>query len=330
MAEQEIESLTAQINAKKQENKDTTLKESSQDQPWKPSFKTQRQLRGHISKVVGVQFAQNSSHVLSAAQDGFLIVWDAKTGTKEHHIELYSIWVMACAISPNGNLVASGGMLNEVSVFKVGNRGAPMCNLSGHDGLITGLSFTSDRELISCSGDQSAILWNVETQTNTSQYWGHDGGLTCVDASSNGNVIATGGCDKTVKLWDIRSNQRIATMYGHKDDVNAVRFFPDGNAVASASDDTTCRLYDLRALQEVQLYTNDVISAASTSLAFSKSGRLMFAGYANGVCEIWDVLEGRVMAGLEGHTARISGVDVSTDGQAVCTSSWDETLRVWA
>ena len=45
--------------------------------------------------------------LVSASQDGKLIVWDAYTTNKVHAI-LRSSWVMTCAYSPTGNFVACG------------------------------------------------------------------------------------------------------------------------------------------------------------------------------------------------------------------------------
>ncbi|OBS69935.1 hypothetical protein A6R68_01525 [Neotoma lepida] len=69
-------------------------------------------------------------------------------------------------------------------------------------------------------------------------------------------------------------------------------FFPSGYAFATGSDDATCRLFDLRADQELLLYSHDNIICGITSVAFSKSGRLLLAGYDDFNCSVWDALKG--------------------------------------
>ena len=78
------------------------------------------------------------------------------------------------------------------------------------------------------------------------------------------------------------------------------QFFPSGNAVITGSDDTTLKMYDLRADQEVIGYTDPNVKAGNTSLALSLSGRLIFAGYDDFKCNIWDVLKGEKVGKL-GH-----------------------------
>ena len=66
------------------------------------------------------------------------------------------------------------------------------------------------------------------------------------------------------------------------------QFFPNGYAFATGSDDATCRLFDIRADQELSLYSHDNIICGITSVAFSKSGRLLLAGYDDFNCNVWD------------------------------------------
>ncbi|XP_059121072.1 guanine nucleotide-binding protein subunit beta-4-like [Peromyscus eremicus] len=109
----------------------------------------------------------------------------------------------------------------------------------------------------------------------------------------------------------------------------AEKFFPSGYAFATGSDDATCRLFDLRADQELLLYSHDNIICGITSVAFSKSGRLLLAGYDDFNCSVWDALKGGRAGVLAGHDNRVSCLGVTDDGMAVATGSWDSFLRIW-
>lgn len=107
-----------------------------------------------------------------------------------------------------------------------------------------------------------------------------------------------------------------------------VRFFPNGDAFATGSDDASCKLYDLRADRELNTYAHDNILCGITSVGFSKSGRVLFAGYDDYNVNIWDTLKGERVGVLAGHDNRISCLGVSDDGIALCTGSWDSLLKV--
>ena len=65
-----------------------------------------------------------------------------------------------------------------------------------------------------------------------------------------------------------------------------------------------------------------------TGVAFSASGRYLFAAYDDTVCQVWDTLKGETAGELRGHAQRISCLGVASDGCALATGSWDGTLRV--
>lgn len=110
--------------------------------------------------------------------------------------------------------------------------------------------------------------------------------------------------------------------------MNAVTFFPNGFIFATGSDDSTCRLFDLRADQELAMYSSFKIVCGVTSLAFSKSGRLLFAGYDNFNCNIWDTLKIKLTGVLDGPKNHFSCLDICENSMAVASGSWDSFLRV--
>ena len=83
-------------------------------------LKQRRCLKGHFGKVYAIHWAGDSKHLVSASQDGKLIVWDGNTTHKTNAIPLRSSWVMTCAFEQEKNkMVACGGLDNLCSIYKV-------------------------------------------------------------------------------------------------------------------------------------------------------------------------------------------------------------------
>lgn len=82
-------------------------------------------------------------------------------------------------------------------------------------------------------------------------------------------------------------------------------------------------------LQELMVYAHDNIICGITSVSFSKSGRLLLAGYDDFNCNVWDTLKGERAGVLAGHDNRVSCLGVTEDGMAVATGSWDSFLKIW-
>ena len=134
-------------------------------------------------------------------------------------------------------------------------------------------------------------------------------------------------------MWDVRIGKATQTLHGHESDINSVDLMSNGFTFGSGSDDSSCRLFDMRSCAELNVYGNDKIVCGITSVSFSISGRLLFAGYDDYNCYAWDSLKpggGNTVFQLSGHENRVSCVQVNTAGQAVCTGSWDTCIKVWA
>lgn len=301
-------------------------------------IRQRRILKGHFGKIYAMHWAADSKHLVSASQDGKLIIWNGFTTNKVHAIPLRSSWVMTCAYSPSGNFVACGGLDNLCSVYKLpanARDGAQQqktyCELAHHEGYLSCCRFIKDDEVITSSGDSTCILWDVERKAPKALFNDHTGDVMSVSIFDSKDVFVSGSCDATAKLWDHRSDKGVVkTFPGHESDINSVTFFPDGNAFATGSDDSSCRLFDIRAYRQINKYANDKILCGITSVAFSASGKVLFAGYDDYNCYVWDTQLGTNAAHLTGHENRVSCLGVSNDGKALCTGSWDTLLKVWA
>ncbi|KAK6634771.1 Guanine nucleotide-binding protein G(I)/G(S)/G(T) subunit beta-1 [Polyplax serrata] len=300
-------------------------------------MRTRRTLRGHLAKIYAMHWGcdfgcGNSRNLVSASQDGKLIVWDSYTTNKVHAIPLRSSWVMTCAYAPSGSFVACGGLDNTCSIYSLKTREGNVRvsrELPGHTGYLSCCRFLNDNQIVTSSGDMTCALWDIETGQQCTTFVGHSGDVMSLSLSGDMRTFVSGACDASSKVWDIREGSCKQTFPGHESDINAVTFFPSGQAFATGSDDATCRLFDIRADQELAMYSRDNIICGITSVAFSKSGRLLLAGYDDFNCNIWDSLKTERVGILAGHDNRVSCLGVTDDGMAVATGSWDSFLRIW-
>lgn len=326
-------------DGKKQVLADQSEKAKVPKMQFKQFIMARRVLKGHFGKIYAVAWGPDSKRLVSASQDGKLIIWNAFTTFKEAVIVLRSSWVMTCAYSPSGQMVAAGGLDNTVSIYKVGgtertvSQEKPSAELAQHEGYLSCCRFIGDKQIVSSSGDGTCILWDIEKRVAKQVFTEHKGDVMAVSTNeADSNLFVSGSTDALAKVWDIRQSGRKSAMScaGHEADINSVQFMPDGTAFGTGSDDASCGLFDLRAAAQINKYADSKILGGMTSVAFSRTGRFLFASDDETMVHVWDTLYASRVADLGPHELRVSCVQVSPDGQALCTASWDTTIKIWA
>ena len=142
----------------------------------KCQMKIRRTLKGHLAKIYALHWSDDNKHVVSASQDGKLLVWDAISTNKVHAIPLRSSWVMTVGYSPSGNFVACGGLDNICSVFNLSSQEVPIKvfrELSSHNGFLSCCRFVSDTKILTSSGDNKCFLWDIDTGQVETRFEGH-------------------------------------------------------------------------------------------------------------------------------------------------------------
>jgi WD40 repeat protein len=156
---------------------------------------------------------------------------------------------------------------------------------------------------------------------------GHKNLIYSVAFSPNGEVLASGSDDKTIKLWRVEDGQEIVTLAGHTNSVYTVAFSPDGLMLASSSHDKTVKLWRMKDGQEIRTlvgHSNSVYGAA-----FSPDGTLIASSSWDRTIKIWRVKDGQEICTLAGHINLVYFVAFSPDGETLASSSWDRTIKIW-
>ena len=234
--------------------------------------------------------------------------------------------VTAVAIAPDEQHIASGSEDKTVRLWNLVT-GKEVVVLHGHTQFVQSIAFHPHQSdlLVSAGRDRLIKLWDWATQRENFSVAGHEQPINSVTFSPDGQWLASGSADKTVKVWST-TGELISTFAEHRLAVNAVAFAPLAPSIASASADATVRIWNLETAKLVRTLKGHV--QAVRAIAFSPNGQLLASGGEDKTIRLWDVASGRCVRVLPGHSWSVSAL-VFESNDILISSSWDKTMKVW-
>uniref|UniRef100_A0A8C2IC04 Transducin (beta)-like 3 n=1 Tax=Cyprinus carpio TaxID=7962 RepID=A0A8C2IC04_CYPCA len=153
-------------------------------------------------------------------------------------------------------------------------------------------------------------------------------------------LLATGGCDGTIKLWDVVKQYCTHNLKGSSGVVHLVEFHPDISRLQLFSSSVDCgiRIWDLRTSKCICVLESHY--SAVTSLAFSPDGQTLISSGRDKICSVWDLKKKAVKRTVPVYEA-VEGVvllpgksdysqmGVKGEGLHFVTAGSKGVLRVW-
>ena len=161
---------------------------------------------------------------------------------------------------------------------------------------------------------------------------GHSASVECVAFSSDGNLVATGSSDRTVKVWSCKTGKELFTTEEMSSGpVFDVAFSPDGKRVAGCGanemmiwDSTTGK----------QILTLEGHKHFVTSIVHSEDGHRIATASYDGTVKVWDSATGKELMSFDHssdlhHEGYLFTVAFSPDCQRVASAGLSGTIKIW-
>nr|XP_044249046.1 F-box-like/WD repeat-containing protein ebi [Drosophila takahashii] len=271
-----------------------------------------RKLRGHESDVYVCAWSPtNDTSLASGSGDGSARMWDSSGTfmvTLRHCLIKDGIEVpshkdvVALDWHPTGNLLATGSHDGHVRIWRTNC--ILQTTLEPHDTSIFVLKWSKcGNHILTGGGQKTAMVFGcglavqryLGVQEPIRRFTGHTGHVNAVRWCPQGELLSSGGDDRTLKIWNLSSDRCCRTLQGHSGDITALAWSPTG--------DRTCN---------------------------SKEKRILASASLDSTVRLWDVDTGSCIRTLNEPRDRIFTVAFSPDGRHLASGSFDQCIYIWS
>jgi WD40 repeat protein len=282
-------------------------------------------LRARQSPITTIAISPDGRWLAGGADDTF--VWDISTLPALSGAEGLNTSLTARVPLAKPVVLPSQSFVNVLAFSPDTPPGA----LAGGPGLITG------------NQDGTAHVWDMsDLEAGPFILRAHDGAITNLAVSRNGQWLITGGVDHTARLWDLSDLEaEPLILHGHDDAITSLAVGPEGRWLATGSADRTARLWDLRAPNPAA--AAPIVLPGSegwgvTQLAVSPDAHWLVAASQDATLRLWDLDSADASSATSptsmpvirsGHEEAITAMSISPDGRWLVTGSRDAAACLW-
>ncbi|KAH0481895.1 MAG: uncharacterized protein KVP18_000453 [Porospora cf. gigantea A] len=247
-------------------------------------------------------------------------------------------WVTRIAVCPRDDVLISSGRDKKLVVWNTEpsledptSCGTIRKVLTGHAEAISDCSLSNGaRFALTSSWDKTLKLWDLAQGEAVCKYTGHTKDVLSLAFSADECKILSASRDKTIKLWNTKGDCKYTlTEQQHTDWISCVRFSPtvQTNMFVSCGWDKCIKVWNLKScVVEHNLHGH---TGPVHTVTISPDGSLCASGGKDGVCMLWDVLNGKHLYSLDANDAS----PVNELGFSPC-NYWlavgaDNSVKIW-
>jgi WD40 repeat protein len=249
--------------------------------------------------------------------------------------------ITAVAFSPRGELVASGGVDQNVVLWDTAGRKV-LKKLGHHDAPVWALAFSPDGKLLA-SGDRDGMItvWDVAAGKASRTWPAREGAgkpsgrfdwsRSCrsLAFSPDGRFLADAGSeDGLVRIWEPSTGSLVRPLQGHGQVVNGLAYSADGAFLVTAGGNLngSAKVWDAADGTLLQTFN---CGEGLMGVAISPTGSRVAVASGNDII-LWDRKTGTEMLRLRGHSNTVKALAFHPKKPVLFSAgSKDKTVRLW-
>ncbi|EGC35300.1 hypothetical protein DICPUDRAFT_78987 [Dictyostelium purpureum] len=287
-------------------------------------------------------FSPNSQLIAISSWGGQSKLWNIKgehlqtfTGHTQRASSIAFHPQSTLSISENSVNIATTSADSTCKLWSLSSE-TPLASLEGHLDVVNRCAFhPNGRYLMTSSNDKSWRMWDLESQnTCILDQEGHSGAVMGIAVQEDGSLLSTGSQDGLVRVWDLRSGRPILYFEGHSKQVISVDWSPNCYHIASSSEDNTTIIWDIRKKEKAYqiLAHSSIVSCVKYQKSNNSSTSIGYLATSSfdGKIKCWEPYTWKPITTLEGHSSKVTSVDIANDNSKIVSTSFDKTWKIWS
>ena len=308
--------------------------------------------RGHAGDVNSAVFSSDGDLVLTAGEDGRVLVSETESGTVVNELQGHNGPVNSAVFSPNNSSVLTASDDKTAQIWRLKQPG--WGEFIAHDRKVIRTSINDDGSIVTAGVDGKVRQWNVHKDLKVDRVaGGAEVDLTLLPKSPQrapfrvhdlamspkGDVVVTSSTlsvrnpyrsksnsteqeDKNAHVWNAKTRRFERELEGHNEPVTKVLFSSSGAYLATMSENQL-QVWDTSTWKP----TPFVVNSALLNVAFSPDEQFIFMVGADGTLSTTNLKTGK--SNTAKLTSTLRQAVFNTQGSRVAGIISDRTVGVW-
>ncbi|XP_038245725.1 protein FAN isoform X2 [Dermochelys coriacea] len=294
-------------------------------------LKLDEQHKIHKEEITGIAVSCNGSSVFTTSQDSTLKMFSKESKTLQRSISFSNMALSSCLILPGDTTVISSSWDNHIYFYSVAF-GRRQDTLMGHDDAVSKICW-HDNRLYSASWDSTVKVWHcvpaevLGTKRHQCELLAeleHDVSVNTINLNAANAILVSGTKEGTISIWDVTTATMLHQLSCHSGTVYDAAFSPDSRHLLSTGEDGCFKVIDVQ--------TGMLISSMASEhpqRCFKWDGHTVLSGSQSGELLVWDLLAGKVIERIKGHTGAVTCMWMNEQCSSIITGGEDKQIMFW-
>ncbi|XP_034230169.1 protein groucho-like isoform X9 [Thrips palmi] len=298
--------------------------------PGIPRHARQINTLAHGEVVCAVTISNPTKYVYTGGK-GCVKVWDiSQPGNNTPVSQLDCLqrdnYIRSVKLLPDARTLIVGGEASNLSIWDLASPTPRIkAELTSTAPACYALAISPDSKVcFSCCSDGNIAVWDLHNQSLIRQFQGHTDGASCIDISSEGTKLWTGGLDNTVRSWDLREGRQLQ-QHDFNSQIFSLGYCPTSDWLAVGMENSNVEVLHAVKADKYQLHLHE---SCVLSLKFAACGKWFVSTGKDNLLNAWRTPYGASIFQSK-ESSSVLSCDISGDDKYIVTGSGDKKATVY-